>query len=309
MYAAIDVGSNTIRTLIGTFRDGKLKRFFSDRAVTRLAEGIREAGYLKEENIESSINALKNISKIISNYKVIDVKAVGTEALRVAKNSSDFIEGVFKETGIRIKIISGEEEARLTVRGVLSGLNVGRSMIIDIGGGSTEWVIYDSKRSNVSYCESIPIGVVGLLEDHIKHDPPTPDELEALERYIEAHIRKLRAGLTDKLTGKSFIGTGGTITTLAAIDLSLDYYEPEIVHGHLLALDKLKDMRNKLISVPISLRKDIKGIEKERADLIIPGIILTIKIMDIFEFDELIVSDYGLLEGLLLEGGGDEKGL
>lgn len=309
MYAAIDVGSNTIRTLIGAITNRNLQRLFSDRVVTRLAEGIRESGYLKKENIESSINALKNISKIISNYKVIDVKAVGTEALRIAKNSSDFIEGVFKETGIRIKIISGEEEARLTVRGVLSGLNVGRSMIIDIGGGSTEWVIYDSKRSNVSYCESIPIGVVGLLEDHIKHDPPTPDELEALERYIEAHIRKLRVGLTDKLTGKSFIGTGGTITTLAAIDLSLDDYEPEIVHGHLLALDKLKDMRNKLISVPISLRKDIKGIEKERADLIIPGIILTIKIMDIFEFDELIVSDYGLLEGLLLEGGGDEKGL
>lgn len=309
MHAAIDVGSNTIRTLIGTFRDGKLRRLFSDRNVTRLDEGIKETGYLKEKNIELSINALRNISKIISNYKVIDVRAVGTEALRVAKNSHDFIERVFRETGIRIRIISGEEEARLTVRGVLSGLDVRDSLIIDIGGGSTEWVIYDSKRSSVSYCESIPIGVVSLFEDHIKHDPPTHGELKTLEHYIEGPILQLLAGLPGKPTGANLIGTGGTITTLAAIDLSLDNYQPEIVHGHLLSLDRLKDMRNKLISLPISLRKDIKGLERERADLIIPGIILTIKIMDIFQFDEMIVSDYGLLEGLLLEGGEDEKGL
>lgn len=302
MYAAIDVGSNTIRTLIGNIREGRLQRIFSDRTVTRLAEGIKETGYLKKENIESSVRALRKISKTISEYKITNVKAVGTEALRVAKNSNDFIERVFRETGIRIKIISGEEEARLTVKGVLSGLDVGRSMIIDIGGGSTEWVIYDSKRSNVSNCGSIPIGVVNLLEDHIKHDPPSPAELEALESYIEDQIRQPRPGLPDRLTEAIFIGTGGTITTLAAIDLSLDHYEPEIIHGYHLALDRLKDMRNKLVSIPISLRKDIKGLERERADLIIPGIILTIKIMDIFKFNELIVSDYGLLEGLLLGG-------
>ncbi|MFN3395614.1 MAG: Ppx/GppA family phosphatase, partial [Thermodesulfovibrionales bacterium] len=165
------------------------------------------------------------------------------------------------------------------------------------------------KGSNVPSCGSLPIGVVNLLEDYIRHDPPSPAELKALEWYIEGQIRQLQADLPDRLTDTNLIGTGGTITTLAAIDLSLDHYEPEIVHGYHLALNRLKDMRNKLVSIPISLRKDIKGLERERADLIIPGIILTIKIMDIFKFDELIVSDYGLLEGLLLEGGEDEKGL
>lgn len=308
MHAVVDVGSNTIRTLIGKVKDKRLQRIFFDRAVTRLAEGVKKTGCLEKENMESSIRVLRRISKTISGYKITNVKAVGTEALRVAKNSSDFIERVFKETGIRIKIISGEEEARLTVKGVLLGLNVGRSMIIDIGGGSTEWVIYDSKRSESNY-GSIPIGVVNLLEGHIKHDPPSPAELEALECYIEDRIRQLQAGLPDRLTDAKLTGTGGTITTLAAIDLSLDHYEPEIIHGYHLALDRLKDMKDKLLSIPISLRKDIKGLERERADLIIPGIILTIKIMDIFKFDELIVSDYGLLEGLLLEGGEDEKGL
>lgn len=308
MYAAIDIGSNTIRTLIGSVRDRGLQRLFFDRVVTRLAEGLKESGYLKRENVESSIKALRQVAETISRYKVKGVKAVGTEALRIAKNSSDFIERVFRETGIRIKIISGEEEARLTVKGVLSGLDAGDSLIIDIGGGSTEWVIYDSRRSNISNCWSIPIGVVGLFEDHIKHDPPSPSELKALEWFIEDHIRQLQPCLPDRLD-TNLIGTGGTITTLAAIDLSLDHYEPEIVHGYRLAFQRLKDMRNKLISVPLSLRKNIKGLERERADLIIPGIILTIKIMDIFKFDELIVSDYGLLEGLLLEGGEDEKGL
>lgn len=309
MYAVVDVGSNTIRTLIGTIRDRRLQRIFSDRAVTRLAEGIKETGYLKRENIESSIRVLRKISKTISGYKITNVLAVGTEALRVAKNSSDFIERVSRETGIRIKVISGEAEARLTLKGVLSGLNVRDSLIIDIGGGSTEWVIYDSKRSNIQNCGSIPIGALNLLEDHIKHDPPSPTELKALECYIEDQIRQLQTCLPDRLTDTNLIGTGGTITTLAAIDLSLDHYEPEIVHGHHLVLDRLKVMRNKLTSMPLSLRKDIKGLERERADLIIPGIILTIKIMDIFKFDELIVSDYGLLEGLLLEGGEDEEGL
>lgn len=309
--AAIDVGSNTIRLLIGLVREKRLHRLHSDRVITRLAKGLKETGYLNSGNVESSIKAMREISHVISRYNAKEIKAVGTAALRNAINGADFIERVFRETGIKIKIITGEEEARLTVRGVLSGLNIGDSLIVDIGGGSTELIIFDSKKSDASIFWSMPIGVITLFEDYIRNDPPSSAELGALEGYIEGRIKQqLNNTILPAFGVNTFVGTGGTITTLAAIDLSLDDYKPEVIHGHSISLDRLKDIRDRLLSLPVSLRKDIKGLEPKRADLIIPGIILTIKLMDVFGFGELIVSDYGLLEGLLLEEGGkDEKGL
>lgn len=309
LTATIDVGSNTIRILIGYGKDKKVCRIFSDRAVTRLSEGLLETGYLKADNMESSVKVLKRASEMISNYGVKVVKAVGTEAIRRARNNLDFIERVFNETGIKIKIIMEEEEARLTLKGVLSGLEVsGDSLIIDIGGGSTEWIIYDAENPHGSIFGSMPIGVVTLSEGHLRKDPPSTTELMALDGFIEDHVGDLKKHmLTEDL--KAFVGTGGTITTLASIDLCLDDYKSNLVHGHRLGLDRLKDIRDWLLSMPIPLRKNIRGLEPERADLIIAGILLTIKIMDIFNFDELIVSDYGLLEGLILEGGRNEKSL
>lgn len=309
LYAAIDVGSNTIRILIGSVKDRKVDRIFSDRAVTRLAQGLNERGYLREENIESSVKVMRGAAETISRYGVKVIKAVGTEALRRAGNSIEFIERVFSETGIRIKIITEEEEARLTMQGVLSGLKIsGDCLIIDIGGGSTEWIIYDYENPGESISGSMPIGVVNLLEGYVKGDPPSYGELKKLEDIIESHIRGLRKHISKKDL-KAFVGTGGTVTTLASIDLSLDSYKPDLVHGYHLGIDRLKDIRDRLVSIPMSERVKVRGLEPERADLIIPGIIFTIKITDMFKFDELIVSDYGLLEGLLLEGGGDEKGI
>jgi exopolyphosphatase/guanosine-5'-triphosphate,3'-diphosphate pyrophosphatase len=307
-YAVIDVGSNTIRTLIGYVREGRLYRLFSDRSITRLASGLKQGGYLKEENIESSIKVLGRIAEVISRYNVENVIAVGTAALREAVNAPDFIDRVIKETGIRIRIISGEEEARLTIRGVLYGLDLSEdALIVDIGGGSTEWIVYDFNNPDRSIYGTIPIGVVNLLEGYVKNDPPHPDELKALEGYSERHIDEIKNKVITKDI-RTLIGTGGSVTTLASIDLSLNRYEPELIHGHRLKRKRLEDMRDLLVTVPISLRRGIKGLDAERADLIIPGIILTIKIMDIYRFDELIVSDYGLLEGLL-SGGKNEKGI
>ncbi len=301
LTAAVDVGSNTIRVLIGSFSEGNLIRVYSDRKVTRLASGLKDTGYLKRENIESSLEALKIVSELIKKYDVREVKAVGTAALRNALNSSDLIERVFKETGIRIEIITGEEEAELTIRGVLLGLELsGPSLIVDIGGGSTEWVIHDTGKSDgSSYRGSMPVGVVNLFEDFIRTDPPSVQELSALEAFTGKYINNLKENLSENNI-ETFVGTGGTLTTLAAIDLSLSHYEAELVHGHCIGFNRLKEIMDELVSVPLKLRSTVKGLELERADLIIPGIILTIKIMDTFKFDELIVSDYGLLEGLIV---------
>jgi len=309
-YASIDAGSNTIRMLVGALQCDGLSRLYLDRAVTRLAEGVRETGRLREDNMRRSLSVLREFSRKIERYGVTGVKAVGTSALREAENSREFIEVVLRDTGIRIEIISGDEEAKLTAKGVMLGLKkvtavkfVDPLLIIDIGGGSTEWIIQQIGGPSHG---SISAGVVNLCERFMKTDPPSHDDISALNREIDLSLERgmLRQGTPGQvqhdisITG--LIGTGGTITTLAAIDLGLEGYNPERLHGHTISLERLYNIRDRLISLPFKERQAIPGLEPERADLIIPGILLTIRIMEVAGLSEIMVSDYGLLEGIMI---------
>lgn len=254
--------------------------------------------------MQASLEVLKDFSSSISDYGVTGVRAVGTSALREARNSREFIDAVFRDTGIRIKIISGMEEAELTSKGILLGFGRGDDplFIIDIGGGSVEWIIFDQKQSGSSFCGSIPVGVISLLERFVKTDPPSYDDMRALEGEIDSHLVRLSTEIRKRLpSGAHFVGTGGTVTTLASLDLGLKTYDPVRIHMHGISVEKLKELRDLLISVPLVRRQGIDGLEPGRADLIIPGILLTIKFMEFFGFHEILVSDYGLLEGLLRE--------
>lgn len=302
--AAIDVGSNTIRLLIGDIRKNQLNRIYSGRITTRLAEGIANSGRLNNDNICKSLSAIKEFYSLISGCGIKNIRAVGTSAVREAENSSEFIDAVFNETGIKVERITGIEEARLTAKGLLSGIEKpsGPLIIIDIGGGSTEWIIQAGPLpEDRLLSDSLPAGVVKLFERFIMTDPPAPDELSAINNEIDSIIagNKLRT-LTHQSDG-ILIGTGGTITTLASLDLGLDEYDGEKVHMHTMPLEKLSILRDMLISLPLERRKEIKGLEPGRVDLIIPGILLTIRVMETLGFSEITASDYGLLEGMLLE--------
>lgn len=300
--AAIDVGSNTLRLLIGDVHGNALSRIHADRAITRLAEGIRDTGILRRENMKKSVSVLKDFSRSISQHRVTRVEAVGTSALRDAGNSREFLDMVFQETGIEIQIISGTREAELTVKGILMGAKErdGVSLIVDIGGGSTEWILHKNHESPL--CGSLHAGVVNLFERFIKTDPPSSADIASLNKEIEAHLLPLKRKITEQaLSVKDFIGTGGTITTLASMDLQLKEYDPEKVHMHKIPLPRLSLIRDILVSLPLHRRREVRGLEPERADLIIPGILLTIKLMDFGGFPEVFVSDYGLLEGLIKE--------
>ncbi len=305
--AAIDVGSNTLRLLIGDVHGNTLSRIHTDRAVTRLAEGIGDTGILRQENIRRSVAVLKAFSRSISEHGVTRVEAVGTSALRDAGNSRELLDMALQETGIGIRVISGMREAELTVKGILMGAQGenGVSLIIDIGGGSTEWIL--SHESPL--CGSLHIGVVGLSERFITSDPPSSADIASVIREIDAHLLPLKREITGRaLPVKDFIGTGGTITTLAAMDLQLREYDPGKVHLHRIPLRRLSSLRDMLVSLPVDRRRDVRGLEPERADLIIPGILLTIRLMDFGGFREVIVSDHGLLEGLIKEMN-DENGV
>lgn len=310
IFAAIDVGSNTIRMLIGTFHDNEFSRILTGQKITRLAQGIRETGSLAKGNMERSLSVMKDFSKTMARHGASYVRAVGTSALRDAQNSGEFINMVLHETGIQIDVISGTEEAMLTARGVLCGFKnlTGSYLIIDIGGGSTEWIIQNEEDpSGNLLCGTLPIGVVNLHENFIKTDPPAKEDITALTDSINALFISGIRGVVNSFTGiDRLIGTGGTITTLAAIDLGLREYDHEMVHGHCMPFQRLNELKSKLLCLSLKERKNIAGVEPERADLIIPGILLTIRLLEFFGFREITVSDFGLLEGII-KGASDEK--
>ncbi len=306
LSAAIDIGSNTIRLLIGDVRDNRIEHVYSDRKITRLAEGIGKIKRLRDENIEASIRVLKHYSSVIQEHGILSVGAVATGAIREVSNADTFIRKAFTNAGVAIEVISGEKEAELILKGVLSSLfdslPIARNQIfiVDIGGGSTEWIVWREKR--LLDMGSIPIGVVKLHEKCVKTDPISKADITELDKEILPMLEMLKERIGHPLETKTtFIGTAGTFTTLAAIDLRLKNYSREKIHLHRISLPRLLNMSRSLLALSLKERIKVAGIEPGRADLIIPGIQFTINIMKTLQFDELIISDYGLLEGVLIE--------
>jgi exopolyphosphatase/guanosine-5'-triphosphate,3'-diphosphate pyrophosphatase len=299
---AIDVGSNTIRLLIGEIEGRRLRHIHSERRITRLGNRADRTGRLRDENMRSSLSVLLEFSSLLAEYGVEHKRAVATSALREAPNSDSFIKEILDRTGIVIEVISGEKEAELTLKGVLLSMpDPGRNaaFIMDIGGGSTEWIV---KGSDFLDMGSIPVGVIKLTRKFLRTDPVSDADIADLDREITLLLEGLKPRMGHRIDRHTrFMGTAGTFATIASVDLGLESYSGEKIHLHRISLQKLRAMSEHLLSLPLEERKKVRGLEPGRADLIIPGLQFTIKVMDFFGFEELTVSDYGLLEGLLLE--------
>lgn len=292
--ASIDTGSNSIRLLIGFVdENGKVIRLRHERKITRLSDSLKDTGLLKKERMIESLNT-------ISDFKILSLKegcrriiTVGTHALRYAGNASEFLKMVKESADIDIRIISPVEEAQLTLTGILSGFEdiPYPSMIFDIGGGSTEFIVLLKEREPVRL--SIPLGVVGLSEmlDNSSHT------VGRVRNIIRENLINNLAPF--RIPYSSLIGTGGTCTTVASIHLSIDSYEPERIHGYRLKNKDVMDIEKMILGMDVSERQSIKGLEKGREDIISGGIVFLGEIMDFFNMDELIISDYGILEGII----------
>ena len=308
--ATIDVGSNTIRLLIGAVEDERIADIHSARRITRLGNKVNQNGLLQDKNMEDSIAVLKEFSSAISHYRAHYTKAVGTSALREATNADLFIKKAFEETGILIEVISGEQEAALTLKGVLASLPMAgysipeSALIVDMGGGSTEWISIRKKHaagtSPALMIGSIPMGVIKLAQKYVQAGPVSEHDVQQMAAEIGPVLLELNARIGDVPKETCLIGTAGTFTTIASVDLGLEHYSRERIHLHIISFDRLLAMKNRLFSLTLKERETVKGLESGRADLIIPGIQFTISVMERFRIDELIVSDHGLLEGALL---------
>lgn len=305
LVAAIEVGSNTLRLLIGCVREDRIVRLRQERSVTRLGKNMQRAGTLNSAGVEASIRTLVFFKEILKSCGVHSVTAVGTSALREAADTAAFIERVRKETGIGIEVISGEREAELTRQGLcrdaLWCASQRQDVIVDLGGGSTEMIVCGDGTSQ----GSIPIGAVKLSNLFLRSDPPTAEELHKAIQYVYKEVNRylLKNNIRPALLGSGeLIVTGGTATTVASIDLGLESYDGDRVHRHRVTYLALKTLHAKLSGMTVEEREGIRGMGRDRADIIVPGILILLILMEIMKKNRVTISDYGLLEGLLSEG-------
>lgn len=307
--ASLDLGTNTFRLLIAEFseKDGLIPVVIK-RAITRLGEGLYENDFLNPSAIKKSLSVIDGFSSLIKQHQVEKVFAVSTSVLRDAKNSKEFTAEVFKQTGISVRILTGVEEAELTLKGVLSVLDCIplRSMVFDIGGGSTEFILTEGSIPNKTL--SVNLGVVHLAEKFLISGSMTSVENSSLNKYIKDIIEHtdFKYALSAMLSShaspaqSSLIGTAGTVTTLAAIAQQMEHYAPEKINNYILSRQTIENIYHRLTLSSLEERKEITGLEEGREAIIVPGVAIVLEIMNHFGFNQITVSDAGLLEGILL---------
>ncbi len=301
MLAAVDVGTNTVRLLVGEVLHGSITPVRVYRRITRLGGGFTPDIGLAPDASERTLEALREIATICDQAGVSRVRAVGTAALRSAPNAGAFVEKVRAETGLSLEIIEGTEEARLSALGVRSALdpNPADAFIVDIGGGSTEFVL--AQGEDILFSGSYPLGVVSLCESF----PETPDQTQRISAILDRLCHDVSSATTAESLpqGCVIVGTAGTVTTIAALKLRMSEYDPQRVNNLRLSRADLDGLSRELASLRVEEREALAGMEKGRGDLILPGIRIVTAVLDRFERDDLTVSDAGLLEGILLDLG------
>ncbi len=301
VLAAIDVGTNTVRLLVAeSDGPGRFHPLYEDQAITRLGEGFRATRTLGWEPMRRSLEVVTRYADLARAHGAQAIAAVGTAAARDARNAAEFCAGVERAAGLPLEILPGEQEAALMLRGVLYGLGLRheRLLVLDVGGGSTEFVLAAGGAPERPV--SVRLGVVALTERYLKCNPPRSWELVKLEGAIAEQFDDLRERLGD-VRGRLCAGTGGTVTTLAAIDMGLREYDARRVNGYRLYRRRLTELYRWLARMTVESRRRVPGLEPDRADVIVAGAAIVLQAMEGLGFSELKVSDGGLREGVLLD--------
>ena len=299
--AGVDIGTLTCRLLIADLQpEGKLAEVRSERRILRLGEGVDQTKQLSMAAMDRVIQCLEEWRGLIDEAQVDRVTAVATSAVRDARNRGEFLERVKREAGFEVELISGDEEARRTLLGIRSGLpdSVTDVLALDIGGGSTEFIL--DRPGQRPVVRSIDIGVVRLCERLLRQDPPTVDEVQQALEWVAKETTTAVVGMGD-YRAATFVGTAGTITSLAAMAQKLSTYEPARIHNYQLQLSTIQEIEQTLLSRKKADRAGLPGLEKGREEVIAAGAIIIRTIMETLGLSEVLVSDLGLREGVLLD--------
>lgn len=297
--AVIDVGTNSIKMLVAQrCLPDDIIVLFDKSLVVRLGEGVVSTGLLAEEAMQRAIEAFLFFVQEGRKLGAVDFYAVGTQALRIARNAQEFIDRVKEKTGVEIRVISGDEEAQLSYRAAIRRVGVSEDvqLVFDVGGGSTELI---EGRGGVSLRKvSIPIGALALHDAFFAGvDRPNSAQLALAKGYVQESLKVVTEIADDVSMDVPLIGIGGTITTIARVILKTDRLDAPSLQGRLLLLDEVEQAISLFASVSLEERKRIPGLEEKRAEIILPGACLVAGFLEFMHRNSLVISDRGLRYG------------
>ncbi|WP_395360954.1 exopolyphosphatase [Streptomyces sp. YH02] len=305
--AGIDCGTNSIRLLVAdvTVSDGAsgagstrdLVELYRRMTIVRLGQGVDKTGRLAPEALERTFAACREFAEVIEELGAEKLRFVATSASRDAENRADFVNGVVEILGVEPEVITGDQEAEFSFTGATGELHGDdRRLVVDIGGGSTEFVV---GSRHVEAARSVDIGCVRLTERHVRHDPPTAEEVDAIRADVRAAL-DLAAETVPIDTAETLVGLAGSVTTVAAIALGLPEYDSEKIHHARITAAQVAEVTDRLLASTHAERAAIPVIHPGRVDVIIAGAIVLREIVERVGAHEVVVSEHDILDGIAL---------
>jgi len=290
----IDLGSNTARLMVMRYRPGYCYQHLDElREVVRLSEGMGSSGVLRAEPFERGLQALRTFRSYCDANAVDDVRATATSAVRQARNGDAFVAAARERAGVRLEVLSGEQEARYGALAVANSLDVADAVVFDLGGGSMQLSRILGRRFVAG--GALPIGAVRMTEAFLQKDPPRGKAVKALRRHVRDALAPRVAELA---AGTPVVGMGGTLRNLANVVQSRAGYRPELLHGYRLERAALEALVEELASMPVAARRDVKGLNRDRADIIVAGGVVIVEALAALGAEDVTISGQGLREGL-----------
>jgi exopolyphosphatase/guanosine-5'-triphosphate,3'-diphosphate pyrophosphatase len=305
-FAGVDIGTNSTRLLVadvdGTVTGAGLAPLDRRMRITRLGQGVDAARRLHSDAIGRTVDVLREYRTVMDELGVEAVRATATSAARDAANRGDFFEPATAVLGVEPELLTGFEEARLSFLGATAELTAPAPyLVVDIGGGSTEFVVGTTAPEGpvVDGMISIDMGCVRISEQLLRSDPPAPEELAEAVATVRDHLADVDRELPSARDAATLVGLAGTVTTMAAVELGLPEYDPAKLHHFRLTKAAAEDVFRTLATEPAAERRHNPGLEAGRVDVIVGGAVVLVTILRVLGFDEVLVSEADILDGLV----------
>ncbi len=304
-FATIDIGTNSVRLFVGEKHGEQIQPIHTQLTITRLGQRVDQTGVLQQAAMERTCEAVASYQDVLSDYGIQRVLLLATSAVRDGVNRADFAALVKERTGLSLQILSGDEEAQASFLGAVLALkgklDLSQSLsVLDIGGGSTE-LFYGSTNGQVYGGGSSQVGAVRMTEGYLTEHPITTDQQQRMEDVIKDRLTPL-VNQCPQTPGMTLIGVGGTVTTVAAMELKLTKYDAMQVTGFRLTRPMVQDWLARLIWMDMDSRTKLPGMCRGREDVIVAGVSILKLVMEMLTMDEVVVSDGDLLQGAIYLG-------
>jgi exopolyphosphatase / guanosine-5'-triphosphate,3'-diphosphate pyrophosphatase len=294
--AAVDIGTNSARLLVADVAGSDLAALERRTHITRLGQGVNQTRRLDPDAIARTVEVIREYHEVIDRLGATRVRVAATSASRDAANRDDFFDPVEQLLGVRPELLSGEQEARLEFAGATAGRAEPEPyLVVDVGGGSTEFIAGTGEPEGLI---SIDVGCVRLTEQFLHSDPPNAEELSIAVSTVRDYLADVDRAVPGAGQAKTLIGTAGTVWTMAAIELGVDASESERIDQFRLSRAAAEEIFRTLATEPIARRRHNPGLEPGRVDVIVGGVIVVVSVMRHWGFDEMLVSEADILDGL-----------